>query len=81
LTSWRTSASYPGPTTRPTRAKLIVPTERSRPRMRAGDQIIAEIERRHEAKLGRLAYAGFKQAFRVITTDQPNEHGPEEQSG
>jgi DNA-binding MarR family transcriptional regulator len=63
------------------RAKLIVPTERGRQRMRAGDQIIADIEQRHEAKLGRTAYASFKQALRVITTDEPKEQELEEQSG
>lgn len=60
------------------RAKLIVPTERGRQRMRAGDQIIDEIERRHEAKLGRTAYAGFKQALRAITADQAKEREPEQ---
>jgi DNA-binding MarR family transcriptional regulator len=61
------------------RAKLIVPTERGRQRMRVGDQIIAEIERRHEAKLGRTAYVRFKQALRAITADQAKESEPEEQ--
>lgn len=52
------------------RAKLIVPTERGRQRMRLGDEIVADIERRHEAKLGHAAYAKFKQALRAITADQ-----------
>jgi DNA-binding MarR family transcriptional regulator len=63
------------------RAKLIVPTERGRQRMRAGDRIIAEIERRHETKLGRTAYASFKQALRAITTDEAKAHEPEQQHG
>jgi DNA-binding MarR family transcriptional regulator len=52
------------------RAKLIVPTERGRRRMRAGDQIVADIETRYEAKLGRTAYARFKQALRAVTADE-----------
>jgi hypothetical protein len=35
--------------------------------MRAGDQIVADIEKRHEARLGRAGYARFKQALRAIT--------------
>jgi DNA-binding MarR family transcriptional regulator len=58
------------------RAKLIVPTERGRQRLRAGDQIVADIEKRHEAKLGRTGYASFKQALRAITTDEPKEREP-----
>jgi hypothetical protein len=38
--------------------------------MRVADQIVADIERRHEAKLGRAAYAGFIQALREITADK-----------
>jgi DNA-binding MarR family transcriptional regulator len=52
------------------RAKLIVPTERGRRRMRIADQIIADIERRHEATLGRAAYAEFLRALREITADE-----------
>ena len=51
------------------RAKLIVPTARGRQRMRAGDKIVADIEKRHEAKLGRAGDARFKQALRAITAD------------
>jgi DNA-binding MarR family transcriptional regulator len=51
------------------RAKLIVPTERGRQRMRFADEIVAEIERRHEAKLGRAPYAEFKRALREVTAD------------
>lgn len=51
------------------RAKLIVPTERGRQRMRAGDEIVADIERRHEATLGRAAYSKFRHALRAMTTE------------
>jgi DNA-binding MarR family transcriptional regulator len=57
------------------RAKLIVPTERGRQRMHAGDRIVADIEKRHEARLGRAAYASFKQALRAITTDERSGPG------
>lgn len=57
------------------RAKLIVPTERGRQRMRLGDEIIADIERRHEARLGHAAYAAFSQALRLITADQARDSG------
>ena len=36
--------------------------------MQLGDEIVAEIERRHEATLGRAAYSKFRQALRAITT-------------
>ena len=52
------------------RAKLIVPTERGRRRMDVADEIVADIERRHESKLGRAAYAKFIQALREITADE-----------
>lgn len=52
------------------RAKLIVPTERGRQRMRLGDEIIADIEHRHEARLGHTAYAKFIQALRLISANQ-----------
>ena len=55
------------------RAQLIVPTERGRQRMRLGDDIVAEIEHRHEARLGHTAYARFIQALRVITANQASD--------
>jgi len=58
------------------RAKLIVPTERARQRARAADQIVADIEKRHQARLGRAAYAEFKQTLRAITTDEADEPEP-----
>jgi DNA-binding MarR family transcriptional regulator len=61
------------------RAKLIVPTERGRRRMSVADEIVADIERRHESKLGRAAYAKFIQALRDITADEQavGEKAPE----
>lgn len=52
------------------RAKLIVPTKRGRRRMRLGDEIVADIERRHEGQLGHVTYARLKKALGVITADQ-----------
>ena len=63
------------------RAKLIVPTERGRQRIGAADEIVAHIEKRHEARLGRGAYAEVKEALGAITTDEANEQEPEEQPG
>jgi DNA-binding MarR family transcriptional regulator len=51
------------------RAKLIAATERGRERMRVADEIVADIEKRHEAELGPAAYAAFRQALRAITAD------------
>jgi len=51
------------------RAKLIMPTDRGRQRMRIGDQIVADIEKRHAALLGPAAYTDFIQALRAITRD------------
>lgn len=51
------------------RAKLIVPTERGRQRMRVGDEIVADIERRHEATLGHAAYSKFRHALSAMTTE------------
>jgi DNA-binding MarR family transcriptional regulator len=52
------------------RAKLILPTERGRRRMRLGDEIVAEIERRHQARLGRTAYATFVRTLAEITAQE-----------
>jgi hypothetical protein len=41
--------------------------------MRLGDEIVAEIEHRHEARLGQTAYARFIQALRVITASQASD--------
>ena len=51
------------------RAKLIVPTERGLQRMRVADQIVADIEKRHEATLGRAAYTEFMRALREVADD------------
>jgi DNA-binding MarR family transcriptional regulator len=49
------------------RAKLIIPTDRGRQLMQISDEIVADIEERHAAKLGRAAYADFIQVLRAIT--------------
>jgi hypothetical protein len=49
--------------------------------MRVGDEIVIDIEKRHEARLGPTAYARFKQALRAITTDETREQDPEDQPG
>ena len=51
------------------RAKLIMPTDRGRELMRISDEIVADIEARHEARLGRAAYTGFKAALQTVTTE------------
>jgi DNA-binding MarR family transcriptional regulator len=58
------------------RAKLIVPTPKGRRRIRAGDQIIASIEERHQAQLGPAAYTALKHALRAITTDRADQQHP-----
>src|SRR5262249_17760389 len=49
------------------RAKLIIPTAEGVARMRRSDAIMAAIEERYAAALGREAYADFKRTFRRIT--------------
>ncbi|NMO51097.1 winged helix-turn-helix transcriptional regulator [Actinoplanes sp. TBRC 11911] len=51
------------------RAKLIVPTERGLRLMRISDAIVADIERRYAAKVGREAYAQFFRTLSVVTED------------
>jgi DNA-binding MarR family transcriptional regulator len=48
------------------RAKLVVPTSRGLDQMRLGDQIVAEIERRHAEAAGRRAYAEFRDLLRAM---------------
>jgi DNA-binding MarR family transcriptional regulator len=48
------------------RAKLVVPTERGLAQMRLGDEIVADIERRHAEAVGGKAYAEFRNALRGI---------------
>jgi DNA-binding MarR family transcriptional regulator len=49
------------------RAKLIVPTERGRGRIHLADDIVADIEKRNEDRLGHAAYTAFRQALLAIT--------------
>lgn len=48
------------------RAKLVVPTERGLDQMRLGDQIVADIERRHADAVGRKTYAEFRNVMREV---------------
>lgn len=48
------------------RAKLIVPTERGLAQLRLGDEIIAEIERRHAEATGPRIYAEFRNILRGL---------------
>ncbi len=48
------------------RAKLIVPTERGLEQMRLGDEIVAEIERRHAEIAGSRTYAEFRELLRAM---------------
>jgi DNA-binding MarR family transcriptional regulator len=48
------------------RAKLIVPTERGLAQLRLGDEIIAEIERRHAEATGPRIYAEFRNILRAV---------------
>ncbi|QKV80734.1 MarR family winged helix-turn-helix transcriptional regulator [Amycolatopsis sp. Hca4] len=52
------------------RAKLIYPTERGLVRMRAADEIMADIQRRHARRLGRENYRHFKAMLTDITDHQ-----------
>jgi DNA-binding MarR family transcriptional regulator len=54
----------PDPTDR--RARLIVPTERGLAIMEASDAIVADIEDRHAAALGRQKYARLKAGLNAI---------------
>jgi DNA-binding MarR family transcriptional regulator len=51
------------------RAKLIMPTDRGRQLMQISDEIVADIEQRHAAKLGQAAYGDFIQALRAVAGD------------
>jgi DNA-binding MarR family transcriptional regulator len=52
------------------RAKLIVPTELGRERMRRSDEIMAAIEARYAKELGKAAYAEFKRSFQQVANLQ-----------
>jgi DNA-binding MarR family transcriptional regulator len=51
------------------RAKLIMPTERGLRLMEVSDGIVADIERKYAAMVGREAYAQFLRTLSVITQD------------
>lgn len=48
------------------RAKLVVPTSRGLSLLRAGDEIVAEIEGRHADAVGRRTYAEFRDVLRRL---------------
>jgi DNA-binding MarR family transcriptional regulator len=48
------------------RAKLIVPTDRGRDLMRISDDIVADIEARHRARLGADTYREFLRVLRNV---------------
>jgi DNA-binding MarR family transcriptional regulator len=48
------------------RAKLVVPTRRGLDLMRLGDEIVAEIERRHAEAAGPKLYAQFRNELRAV---------------
>jgi DNA-binding MarR family transcriptional regulator len=48
------------------RAKLVVPTKRGLEQMRVGDEVVAEIERRHAEAVGLRTYAEFRNVLRSI---------------
>jgi DNA-binding MarR family transcriptional regulator len=48
------------------RGKRVVPTARGRDEQRQADRILAEIERRHAARIGAERYAEFKRLLRAL---------------
>jgi DNA-binding MarR family transcriptional regulator len=58
------------------RAKLVVPSARGLDQIRLGDQIVAEIERRHAEAAGRRAYAEFRDQLRTMV-EAPAPSSPE----
>jgi DNA-binding MarR family transcriptional regulator len=48
------------------RAKLVFPTPAGLEALRVADQVIAEIEERHAARVGRRVYADFREALRAL---------------
>lgn len=48
------------------RAKLVVPTRRGLAQMRVGDEVVAQIERRHAEAVGLRTYAEFRNVLRSI---------------
>jgi DNA-binding MarR family transcriptional regulator len=48
------------------RAKLVVPTKRGLAQMRLGDEVVAEVERRHAESVGLRTYAEFRNVLRSM---------------
>jgi DNA-binding MarR family transcriptional regulator len=48
------------------RAKLVVPTKRGLEQMRLGDEVVAEVERRHAESVGLRTYAEFRNVLRSV---------------
>jgi DNA-binding MarR family transcriptional regulator len=48
------------------RAKLVVPTDRGRAMMRFSDEVIADIERGQAERLGKRAYADFRENLEAV---------------
>ena len=59
------------------RAKLVVPTKRGLEQMQLGDEIVADIERRHADAAGRRTYAEFRNVLRAMVVP-PSQNGHEE---
>jgi len=53
------------------RAKLVVPTERGLEQLRLGDEIVADIERRHAESTGGRTYAEFRNVLRSMVESGP----------
>ena len=54
------------------RAKLVVPTTQGLDQMRLGDEIVADIERRHAEAAGRKLYAEFRNVLRRMVEARPD---------
>ena len=57
------------------RAKLVVPTKSGLEQMRVGDEVVAEIERRHAEAVGLRTYAEFRNVFRSMVASGAATHG------
>jgi DNA-binding MarR family transcriptional regulator len=53
------------------RAKLVIPTARGLEGLRASDEIVVQIERRHAEASGRRPYAAFRNALRAMVGGDP----------
>jgi DNA-binding MarR family transcriptional regulator len=59
------------------RAKLVCPTERGRAQMAAADEVMAQMQARHERRLGSDVYAEFKRVFIDVVDHQRRDADPE----